>query len=155
MSKMFVDQDVIRDLATLLNETDLSEIEVEDGDRKIRVARNLTSAATTVVAAPTAPAAAAPVAAPAVVEQPAAASDKDHPGAVASPMVGTIYTAPDPDSGDFVKVGDKVSAGQTLMIIEAMKVMNQIPAPKGGTVTKILIENAQPVEFGDTLVIIE
>ena len=150
MSKMFVDQDVIRDLATLLNETDLSEIEVQDGDRKIRVARNVVS---TVAAAPVALAPApAAVAAPVVDTAP---SDKDHPGAVTSPMVGTLYTAADPESGDFVNVGDKVAAGQTLVIIEAMKVMNQIHAPKGGTVTKILVENAQPVEFGDVLVIIE
>ncbi|VAV99401.1 Biotin carboxyl carrier protein of acetyl-CoA carboxylase [hydrothermal vent metagenome] len=150
MSKMLVDQDVIRDLATLLNETNLSEIEVQDGEKRIRVARNVAAPATTVITAeaPVAPAVAAPVAEIAV-------SDKDHPGAVASPMVGTIYMAPDPDSGDFIKVGDKVAVGQTLLIIEAMKVMNQIPALKSGTVTKILVENAQPVEFGDTLVIIE
>ncbi|MCK5424903.1 MAG: acetyl-CoA carboxylase biotin carboxyl carrier protein [Emcibacter sp.] len=148
MSKMFVDQDVIRDLATLLNETDLSEIEVQDGERKIRVVRNLTIAA---APAPVAPAMA--VASP--VAEAVAVSDKDHPGAVTSPMVGTLYTAADPDSGDFIKVGDKVAAGETLMIIEAMKVMNQIPAPKGGTVTKILVENSQPVEYGDVLVIIE
>ncbi len=149
MSKMFVDQDVIRDLATLLNETDLSEIEVQDGERKIRVVRNLSAAAVPVAVSQAAP---ATVAAP-VVET--SVSDKDHPGAVTSPMVGTLYTAADPDSGDFIKVGDKVAAGQTLLIIEAMKVMNQIPAPKGGTITKILVENSQPVEFGDLLVIIE
>lgn len=148
MSKMFVDQDVIRDLATLLNETDLSEIEVQDGDKKIRVVRNITITEVP-VSMPQAPAVSEPV----VVES--AVADKDHPGAVTSPMVGTLYTAADSDSGDFIKVGDKVAAGQTLMIIEAMKVMNQIPAPKGGTVTKILVENAQPVEFGDVLVIIE
>lgn len=147
MSKMFVDQDVIRDLATLLNETDLSEIEVQDGDRKIRVVRNLTTVAAQAPMVQT-PTAAAPVAE-------AAVADKDHPGAVTSPMVGTLYTAADSDSDDFIKVGDKVATGQTLMIIEAMKVMNQIPAPMGGTVTKILVENSQPVEYGDVLVIIE
>lgn len=145
MSKMFVDQDVIRDLATLLNETDLSEIEVQDGEKRIRVVRNITAAPAVV------PMVQAPTVAEAVVE----VTDKDHPGAVTSPMVGTLYTAADPESGDFVKVGDKVVAGQTLMIIEAMKVMNQIPAPKGGTVTQILVENQQPIEFGDLLVIIE
>ncbi len=150
MSKMLVDQDVIRDLATLLNETDLSEIEVQDGEKRIRVARNITAAATTVV---TAEAPVTQIAAAAVAE--ITVSDKDHPGAVASPMVGTVYMAPDPDSSDFIKVGDKVAVGQTLLIIEAMKVMNQIPALMSGTVTKILVENAQPVEFGDTLVIIE
>jgi len=149
MPKMFVDRDVIRDLATLLNETDLTEIEVEDGDKKIRVARNINSV-TTVAAAPVA----APAAAPATVDI-TAPEGKDHPGAVTSPMVGTVYTAPDPDSDDFIKVGDKVSAGQTLLIVEAMKVMNHIHAPKAGTVTGIMVENAQPVEFGDVLVIIE
>ncbi len=149
MPKMFVDRDVIRDLATLLNETDLTEIEVEDGDKKIRVARNINTV-TTVAAAPVA----APAAAPATVDI-TAPEDKDHPGAVTSPMVGTVYTAPDPDSDDFIKVGDKVSAGQTLLIVEAMKVMNHIHAPKAGTVTGIMVENAQPVEFGDVLVIIE
>ncbi len=148
MSKMFVDQDVIRDLATLLNETDLTEIEVQDGERKIRVVRNLS-----VAAAPVAAAAAPAISAPAAPET--VVADKDHPGTVASPMVGTLYMAADPESDDFIKVGDKVAVGQTLMIIEAMKVMNQIPAPKSGTVTKILVENAQPVEFGDPLVIIE
>ncbi len=147
MAKMFVDQDVIRDLATLLNETNLSEIEVQDGERKIKVVRNISTNAVP-VSMPEIPVAAAPAVNTAV-------PDDDHPGAVSSPMVGTLYTAADPDSGDFVKVGDKVTAGQTLMIIEAMKVMNQIPAPMGGTITKILVENSQPVEFGDLLVIIE
>ena len=147
MSKMFVDQDVIRDLATLLNETDLTEIEVQDGEKKIRVVRNISVAAPVAIVA--APAISAPVAPETAV------ADKDHPGTVASPMVGTLYMAADPESDDFIKVGDEVAVGQTLMIIEAMKVMNQIPAPKSGTVTKILVENAQPVEFGDPLVIIE
>ena len=147
MAKVFVDQDIIRDLAALLNESDLSEIEVQDGDKRIKLVRQVTT-----VAAPVAVAQAASAAAPTADD---AVSDKDHPGAVTSPMVGTLYTAADPDSGDFIKVGDKVSAGQTLMIIEAMKVMNQIPAPQGGTVTQILVENAQPIEFGDILVIIE
>jgi len=151
MSKMFVDQDVIRDLATLLNETDLSEIEVQDGERKIRVVRNITAAAAVIEPSAAVVSVAADVAAP----PPAPVSDKDHPGAITSPMVGTIYTAPDPDSDDFIKVGDKVSVGQTLMIIEAMKVMNQIPATISGTVTKILVKSAQPIEYGDTLVIIE
>ncbi|VAV96304.1 Biotin carboxyl carrier protein of acetyl-CoA carboxylase [hydrothermal vent metagenome] len=145
MSKMFVDQDVIRDLATLLNETDLSEIEVQDGERKIRVVRNISVTAAPVAVAPA-------ISAPAAPET---IADKDHPGTVASPMVGTLYMAADPESDDFIKIGDEVAVGQTLMIIEAMKVMNQIPAPKSGTVTKILVENAQPVEFGDPLVIIE
>ncbi|MBL4802089.1 MAG: acetyl-CoA carboxylase biotin carboxyl carrier protein [Emcibacter sp.] len=147
MSKMFVDQDIIRDLAALLNESDLSEIEVQDGEKRIKLVRTITNAVAPIVVPQ-----AAPLAAP-VVET--AVADKEHPGAVTSPMVGTLYMAADPDSDDFIKVGDKVSAGQTLMIIEAMKVMNQIPAPMGGTVTQILVENSQPIEFGDVLVIIE
>lgn len=147
MSKMFVDQDIIRDLAALLNEADLSEIEVQDGDKKIRVARSVTITETAVPVAAAAPIAAAPAA------EPVAA--KDHPGTVPSPMVGTVYLAPDPDTADFISVGDKVAAGQTLLIIEAMKVMNQIHAPQAGTVKSILVENSQPVEFGDPLVIIE
>lgn len=150
MSKMHVDQDLIRDLATLLNDTDLTEIEVEDGDRKIRVARNAT-----VISAAPAPVAAAPVAAAPVAAAPENTDLSAHPGAVPSPMVGTVYGAADPDTPDFIKVGDKVAAGDTLLIIEAMKVMNHIHAPKGGTVTQILFENAQPVEFGEILVIIE
>ncbi len=152
MSKMFVDQDVIRDLATLLNENDLSEIEVQNGERKIRVARNIQAAAM-VVSAPAVQQVAAAETTIAVAAS--AAPDKEHPGAIKSPMVGTAYTAPDPDSSDFIKVGDKVSVGQTLLIIEAMKVMNQIPATISGTVTKILVESAQPIEYGDVLVIIE
>ncbi len=150
MSKMFVDQDIIRDLATLLNETDLSEIEVQDGDKKIKVVRHAATSSNQVISAPM------QQIAPAVIEQPpTAVADMDHPGAVTSPMVGTIFMAPDPESANFINVGDKVSAGQTLLIVEAMKVMNQIAAPKSGTITKILVENAQPIEFGAILVIIE
>jgi acetyl-CoA carboxylase biotin carboxyl carrier protein len=106
------------------------------------------------VAAP-APAA-APVAAPAAAESPTAeVAPADHPGTVFSPMVGTIYSSPDPTADDFIKVGDKVSAGQTILIVEAMKVMNQIQAAKAGTVKSILVENEQPVEYGEALVIIE
>ncbi|MFC7050768.1 acetyl-CoA carboxylase biotin carboxyl carrier protein [Emcibacter nanhaiensis] len=150
---MHVDQELIRDLAALLNETDLSEIEVEDGDRKIRVCRNVTVAAAAPVAAPVAAAAAAPAAAPA--EAASESSAADHPGAVLSPMVGTVYTAPEPNADNFIKVGDKVSAGDTILIVEAMKVMNHIHAPKSGTVTQILVENGQPVEYGEPLVIVE
>lgn len=150
MSKMHVDQELIRDLAALLNETDLTEIEVEDGDRKIKVCRNVTVAAAPVASA--GPAVAAPAAAAAAEVEVEAA---DHPGAVLSPMVGTVYMAPEPDAADFIKVGDKVNAGDTLMIVEAMKVMNHIHASKAGTVTQILVENAQPVEYGEPLVIIE
>ena len=152
MSKMFVDQDIIRDLATLLNETDLSEIEVQDGDKKIKVVRHAAPSSNQIISTPMQQAAPAVAA----IEQPSAAvADTDHPGAVTSPMVGTIFMAPDPDSADFINVGDKVRAGQTLLIVEAMKVMNQIAAPKSGTITKILVENGQPIEFGAILVIIE
>ena len=148
---MQVDVTLVRQLAELLDKTGLSEIEVEDKDRKIRVARTLQAAAVQ-VAAPVA-AAPAPVAAPAAaapVQAPA-----DHPGAVKSPMVGTVYLAPSPDAADFISVGATVKEGDTLLIIEAMKVMNTIAAPRGGKVTQILVANAQPVEFDQPLVVIE
>lgn len=141
---------LIRDLAELLNETGLSEIEIEKSGLKVRVARSVS-----VVSAPMpAPVAAPAAAAPAKADAPAGDPGK-HPGAVMSPMVGTAYRAPDPSAPSFVEVGSRVSAGDTLLIIEAMKTMNQIPAPKAGTVTAILVENGQPVEFGEPLVIID
>ncbi|MBT6328623.1 MAG: acetyl-CoA carboxylase biotin carboxyl carrier protein [Kordiimonadaceae bacterium] len=152
MAKMQVDKDLIRDLADLLNETDLTEIEVEDGERKIKLSRN----GAAVQYAP--PVAAAPVAAPAAAAEPAAEAPLDaenHPGTVFSPMVGTVYTSSDPTADVFIKVGDTVSAGQTILIVEAMKVMNRIHAAKGGTVKAILVENEQPIEYGEALVIIE
>jgi acetyl-CoA carboxylase biotin carboxyl carrier protein len=152
-SKTDIDQQLIRDLAVLLDETGLSEIEVEHHGLKLRVARNLT--VTSTVSAPAAAvAAAAPSAAvPATADAPADASK--HPGAVPSPMVGTVYMAPEPGAPNFVDIGAHVSEGQTLLIIEAMKTMNHIPAPRSGTVTAILCSNEQPVEFGEPLVIIE
>ena len=156
--KKNIDQSLVRDLANILNETDLTEIEVEQDDFRVRVSR-ATTAATQVVAAPApAPVAAAP--APVTMninnEAPApapaaAASSAAEP----SPMVGTAYLAPSPDSDPFVKVGQAVKEGQTILIIEAMKTMNQIPATKSGKVTEILVEDGQPVEFGDPLVVIE
>ena len=143
---------MIRELADLLNETGLTEIEIEKAGLKIRVARTLhisAAAAPMPSVLPHQTGAAAP---------PAAAGGGDpakHPGAVKSPMVGTAYRSPEPGAATFIEVGSKVSAGDTLLIIEAMKTMNQIPAPKSGTVTAILIENGQPVEFGEPLVIIE
>jgi acetyl-CoA carboxylase biotin carboxyl carrier protein len=146
---MQVDLKLIRQLAELLNETGLSEIEVEDSDRKVRVARGGV-ASTVSYAAPT-PVAAAPVAAaPAPTVTPA-----DHPGAVKSPMVGTVYLASSPETPAFISVGGSVKEGDTIVIIEAMKVMNPIIAPRGGKVTQILVENGQPVEFDQPLVIIE
>ena len=152
-SKMNVDIELVRELAELLSETGLSEIEVEDGDRKLRVARELQAAA---YAAP-APQMAAPAAAPAqqAAPQPAADAGPDLTNAVPSPMVGTVYLAPEPGAADFITVGASVKEGQTLLIVEAMKVMNPITAPKDGTVSQILVQNAQPVEFGEALVIIE
>ena len=142
---------LIRELALLLDETNLTEIEVERAGLRVRVARNISVAAAMPAYAP-APAAAA-VAAPATAAP--AADMAKHPGAVPSPMVGTVYRAPEPGKPAFVEVGTKVSAGQTLLIIEAMKTMNQIPAPRAGTVTQILIEDGSPVEYGEALVIIE
>jgi len=144
------EQQLIRELANLLTETGLSEIEIEKSGLKVRVARNI-SVQSTVAAAP-APAAAAPAAA-----KPAASpSDPSkHPGAVKSPMVGPAYRSPEPGAPPFAEVGKRVSQGDTLLIIEAMKTMNQIPAPHAGKITAILVENGQPVEFGEPLVIIE
>ncbi len=147
------DSALIRELATLLNETSLSEIEIERAGLRVRVARTISIAASM----PASPPAAAP--APASVEAAAPAAGatdfSKHPGMVPSPMVGTAYWAPEPGAKPFIEVGTRVTAGQTLMIIEAMKTMNQIPSPRAGTVTHILVEDGQPVEFGEPLVIIE
>jgi acetyl-CoA carboxylase biotin carboxyl carrier protein len=149
---MHVDIELVRQLAAVLDETQLTEIEVEDGERRVRVARTVTAAPAVQYAAPApAPvAAAAPAAAEAGAPAPAAAAN-----AVRSPMVGTAYLKPNPEAKTFVGVGDKVAAGDTLLIIEAMKVMNAIQAPVAGTVKAILIENGQPVEFDQPLVVVE
>jgi acetyl-CoA carboxylase biotin carboxyl carrier protein len=146
------DSALIRELALLLDETSLTEIEIERAGLRVRVARNVSIAAAVPAAIPMAAAAVAgaPVAAAAAV-----ADLSKHPGVVPSPMVGTAYWAPEPGAKPFIEVGSKVSAGQTLLIIEAMKTMNQIPSPRAGTVTQILVEDGQPVEFGEPLVIIE
>ncbi len=162
MTKKDQDTDVefIQALAELLRENDLTELQVKRdyGDDKtlnVRVSRQtvVTSAPQSVIAAPaTAPAIAA------VVDAPAAASSDDpaqHPGAVTSPMVGTVYLAAEPGAAPFITVGASITEGQTLLIIEAMKTMNQIPAPKSGKITRILVEDGTPVEFGSPLVIIE
>lgn len=153
MSAMKIDHEAIKNLASLLNETGLSEIEVTDGDKSVRVTKSLN--VQTVAAA--APAIAAPAAAPVVAESGnvAALSADNHPGAVKSPMVGTAYLQSEPNAPRFVTKGATVKAGDTLLIIEAMKVMNPIKAEKSGTVTDILIDDAQPVEFGQALLIIE
>jgi acetyl-CoA carboxylase biotin carboxyl carrier protein len=145
------DSALIRELALLLDETSLTEIEIERAGLRVRVARNISVAAA--MPASYLPAASAPAA---VAAAPAATADMaKHPGVVPSPMVGTAYWSPEPGAKPFIEVGTKVSAGQTLLIIEAMKTMNQIPSPRAGTVTQILVEDGQPVEFGEPLVIIE
>lgn len=148
MAKTPIDSEMIRSLAALLNETNLSEIEYEAAGLRLRVARNCT-AAVTYGPAPVAPVAAA-------APQPAAAQSDpaNHPGAVKSPMVGVAYLSPDPDAPRFVNVGDSVSEGQTLLLIEAMKTFNAIRAPRSGKVEAVLVESGQPVEFGEPLLII-
>ena len=146
-----LDRELIRDLAELLTETGLSEIEIEQSDLRVRVARNLTQG--TVGQAPI-------IAAPAIQGAPATTSTKtveetSHPGAVPSPMVGTAYLAAEPGADPFIKIGEEVKEGQTLMIVEAMKTMNHIPSPRSGKITAILVENQQPVEYGEPLLIIE
>jgi acetyl-CoA carboxylase biotin carboxyl carrier protein len=143
---MQVDTDLVRELAAMLTDTGLSEIEVGDGERKIRVSRTMTAVATQF-----APALAAPAAAPSV-EAPAAPAVAAN--ALKSPMVGTAYLTPDPEAAPFVTVGQTVSAGDTVLIIEAMKVMNPIVAPNAGTVTAIYVESGQPVEFDQPLMVI-
>ncbi|MCJ8157152.1 acetyl-CoA carboxylase biotin carboxyl carrier protein [Sphingomonas sp. LaA6.9] len=148
---MQVDPALVRQLAELLDDTQLTEIEVQDGERRIRVARNVT------VAAAAAPAFAAPAAAPVAAAAPAdaPAAAPAHANAIKSPMVGTCYLAPEPGANDFISIGSTVKAGDTLLIVEAMKVMNPITAPSAGKVTAILVGNGQPVEFDQPLVVIE
>ena len=140
-----VDRDLIHELTKLLDETGLTEIEIEQDGQRVRVARNAALAP------------AAPRAMAATVPQPVAApvDPSKHPGVVISPMVGTAYAAPEPGAKPFIEIGTQVKAGDTLLVVEAMKTMNQIPAPRAGTVIQILFEDGQPVEFGEPLVIIE
>ena len=152
IKKTGVDQQLIRDLAGILNDTNLTEIEVELGDLKVRVSRHA-PAAVHAIAAPQA--GYAPAAQPAVSAPAAPAAADPSKNAVPSPMVGTAYLAPSPDAKPFIEIGQKVKEGQTLLIIEAMKTMNQIPSPRAGTVTAILFEDGQPVEYGMPLVVIE
>jgi len=149
MSRMLVDKDAIRALADILTETGLTEIEISEADSRIRVARNVNVVQAAAPAVAAAPVAAAPVAAA------APADPAKHPGAVPSPMVGVAYLTPDPSSPPFAQEGQPVAAGQTIMLIEAMKTFNQIKAPRAGTLTKFLVESGQPVEFGEPLAIIE
>jgi acetyl-CoA carboxylase biotin carboxyl carrier protein len=147
--KPAVDHDLIRELARLLDETGLSEIEYERDGQRVRVARHAQVAA----AAPARPA--APADPPAPVAETAPLDPAKHPGVITSPMVGTAYVGPEPGARPFVEVGSRVEAGDTLLIVEAMKTMNQIPSPRAGTVIQVLIEDGQPVEFGEPLMIVE
>lgn len=144
-----VDEELIRDLADLLSETGLTEIEIERKDLRVRVARG--AAASPPAPSPAPVQAASPAASASAGSEPLA----NHPGTVISPMVGTAYRAPEPGARPFVEVGATVREGQTVMIVEAMKTMNHIPSPRSGTVTSILVEDGQPVEFGEPLVVIE
>ena len=150
LPKPLVDRELIKDLSALLDETGLTEIEIEQEGTRVRVARGMMASATPAVAIAPLHTLAAPVTPSLEALDPA-----KHPGLVVSPMVGTAYGAPEPGAKPFIEVGSKVKAGDTLLIIEAMKTMNQIPAPRGGTVIQILFEDGQPVEFGEPLVIIE
>ena len=151
-----IDPDLVRELAQIVNDSGLSEIEVEHGELRLRIARTLVAAAPAAVhyapAAAAAPVAAAP--APAAAAAPAADA-ASHPGAVPSPMVGTAYLSPEPGAAPFIKVGDTVTEGQTMLVVEAMKTFNPIPAPRAGKVVAILVTDAQPVEYGEPLVILE
>lgn len=150
---MHVDIELVRQLASVLDDTNLTEIEVEDGDRKVRVARKVSAAAAPIAYAP--PPAAPLAAVPAAMPSDPASITPAHENAVKSPMVGTAYLAAEPGAKPFAAVGQQVKAGDTLLIVEAMKVMNPIAAPHGGTVKAILIENGQPVEFDQPLVVVE
>ena len=147
-SDLPIDSDLVRTLAKLLDETGLTEIEYSVGDRRIRVARTAAALTPMVNVAATTP---TPASEPPV----AAVAPVDHPGAIKAPMVGTAYIAPQPDQPPFVKLGDRVEEGKVLLIIEAMKVMNQIRAPKPGRVAEILIADGAPVEYGQVLMVIE
>lgn len=151
---MKVDVGLVRQLAELLDTTQLTEIEVEDGDRKIRVARKVSAAAAPAVHYAPAPMA-APVAAPVAAATEAPAAAPSHANAVRSPMVGTVYLSAEPGAAPFVAVGTQVKAGDTLLIVEAMKVMNPITATAAGTVKAVLVENGQPIEFDQPLVVVE
>jgi acetyl-CoA carboxylase biotin carboxyl carrier protein len=151
MATKSIDSELVRSLAHLLDETNLTEIEYDTGSVRIRVARQGVP-----MAVHHAVPAAMPAVAAAAAAQPAAADDAaSHPGAVTSPMVGVTYLAPEPGAAKFVEVGQTVSEGQTLMLIEAMKTFNPIRAPRGGKVTRLLVTDGQPVEFGEALAIIE
>ena len=149
MSKPTIDGDLVRQLAKLLDETGLTEIEYGEGKWRLRVSKAMTSSAVVAAAAP------APAAAPGPAIAHSAEDAVRHPGAVTSPMVGTVYVSPEPGAAAFISIGDSVSEGQTLMLIEAMKTMNPIRAPRAGRISQIFITNAAPVEYGEVLLILE
>ena len=149
MSKPTIDGDLVRQLAKLLDETGLTEIEYGEGKWRLRVSKGMTAPTVVSAAAP------APAAAPGPAVAPSAEDAVRHPGAVTSPMVGTVYVAPEPGAAAFISVGDSVAEGQTLMLIEAMKTMNPIRAPRAGRISQIFITNAAPVEYGEVLLILE
>jgi acetyl-CoA carboxylase biotin carboxyl carrier protein len=152
------DPDLVRELATLIADTDLTEIEVEKGDLRIRVARNVTAAPTAAPALPTVTASIpviAPPPSPAAQAASSARAAAAHPGAVLSPMVGTAFRKPSPEAKVFVEVGSKVEAGDKVLLVEAMKTFNEIVAPRSGTVTAIFVEDGTPVEYGEPLLVIE
>ncbi len=151
-----IDSKVVRELADILKDTELTEIEIEKGELRIRVARELTAAPAVIQAAPAVAAPApAPAAAPAAEAAPAPAGEtKSTAGAVTSPMVGTAYLRPSPDADAFKNVGDAVKEGETILLVEAMKTFNPITAPKSGTLTEMLVDDAQPVEYGEALFVI-
>ncbi len=151
MTRIQIDEEAIRRLAALLEETGLAEIEIAEADSRLRVSRG--APATQVFAAPAAQP--GPAAAPAVSPAADQGFDASHPDAVTSPMVGVAYLSPEPNAPPFVKPGDQVSAGQTLLLIEAMKTFNQIKSPRSGTVTRILVEPGSPVEYGEVLMLVE
>ncbi|MDP9839701.1 acetyl-CoA carboxylase biotin carboxyl carrier protein [Neorhizobium huautlense] len=153
--KSGIDKVLIRDLANILNDTDLTEIEIEQDDLRIRVSRSAPQYVQAPVMAAAAPVAAAPAAIAAPAAAAPAASPRDNKNAVPAPMVGTVYLSPAPGARPFIEVGATVKEGQTLLIIEAMKTMNQIPSPRSGVVKEIIVNDAQPVEYGEALVIVE
>jgi acetyl-CoA carboxylase biotin carboxyl carrier protein len=151
--KINVDADLIRNLAEMLNETGLTEIEVQSGGQRVRVSRGMVAVAGN-AGAPIAPARGAS-SAPAAAAAASEVNFNNHPGAITSPMVGTAYRSPEPGAKPFIDIGDSVKVGQTLLIVEAMKTMNAIPATKAGKVTQVLFDDGQPVEFGQPLVVVE
>ena len=155
VKKPSIDTQFLRELAALVTESDLSEIELEQGGLSTPPTRQVMVAPVQVALPPPALTPLAAAAAPVAAAAPAAADPAQHPGVVKSPMVGTAYRASEPGARAFVEIGDKVTVGQTLLIVEAMKTMNQIPSPHAGTVTAVLVKDGQPVEYGEPLLVIE